>query len=158
MLEGSLIVGKLVDRSSYTIQWAILNWQSQGDEMWGVCAKLHYWPTYAYDGRLILNEKRPQVEFGHKSYNVGRPAAFYCRRSMSCQGHRGELHAILWQHVLDQGIDIRCNSKVSEVSSWSRDRRAWLIVKQYWETETESGVICNGERLHADMVVGADGV
>lgn len=43
---------------------------------------------------------------------------------------------------MELGVDIRLSSHVSS----------------YWETDEAAGVICNGERLTADAVVGADGV
>jgi len=94
--------------------------------------------VYAYDGRLILNEKRPLVEFGARSLN----------------GHRGEIHKILYDFALSLGIEIRNKSNVSEVSLayfFFRDDSHDAV--QYWETETEAGVICNGEKLTADIVV-----
>ncbi|KAL8278501.1 hypothetical protein RQP46_009191 [Phenoliferia psychrophenolica] len=57
-------------------------------------------------------------------------------------GHRGEIHQILWNHAISLGVDIRCSSNVTS----------------FWDTEASCGVICNGERLEADVVVGADGV
>jgi 2-polyprenyl-6-methoxyphenol hydroxylase-like FAD-dependent oxidoreductase len=40
------------------------------------------------------------------------------------------------------GIDIRFGQQVTE----------------YWETDEAAGVVTNGERLTADVVIGADGV
>lgn len=57
-------------------------------------------------------------------------------------GHRGEIHHILYEHALEMGIEIRLGQKVSE----------------YWQTETSAGVIANGERIEADVVLAADGV
>lgn len=62
----------------------------------------------------------------------------------SYNGHRGELHARLFEYAKAVGVEIRLGQDVSE----------------YWEDEEkgEAGVISNGERLSADIVVGADGV
>ncbi|TVY84077.1 FAD-dependent monooxygenase roqM [Lachnellula suecica] len=57
-------------------------------------------------------------------------------------GHRGEIHEIVYQHALDIGVDIRLSHKVED----------------YFETETEAGVIANGERFVGDVVLAADGV
>ena len=57
-------------------------------------------------------------------------------------GHRGEIHKIIYDHAIEQGVEIRLGQNVTE----------------YFETETEAGVISNGERLTADVVFGADGV
>ncbi|KAK4705296.1 hypothetical protein P7C70_g915, partial [Phenoliferia sp. Uapishka_3] len=77
-------------------------------------------------GELITSQKVEQKMFGARAYN----------------GHRGEMHKILWDHALSLGVEIRCSSNVSS----------------FWETETSCGVICNGETVEADVVVGADGV
>lgn len=60
----------------------------------------------------------------------------------SYNGHRGEIHHILYQYALDAGIDIRLGHKVDD----------------YFETETEAGVYANGEKFVADVVLAADGV
>lgn len=57
-------------------------------------------------------------------------------------GHRGEIHGVCWDHALEVGVDIRLGSKVQE----------------YFETETEAGVVVNGERIAGDVVLAGDGV
>ncbi len=57
-------------------------------------------------------------------------------------GHRGEFHKIVYDFALELGIDIRLGHKVTE----------------YFETDSEAGVIANGERFVADVVLAADGV
>jgi len=57
-------------------------------------------------------------------------------------GHRGEIHEIVYHHALDIGIDIRLGHKVDD----------------YFETEDEAGVVANGERFTGDVVLAADGV
>lgn len=57
-------------------------------------------------------------------------------------GHRGEIHEIVYYHALEIGIDIRLGHKVED----------------YFETESEAGVIANGERYTCDVVLAADGV
>ncbi|KAF9736765.1 hypothetical protein PMIN03_004486 [Paraphaeosphaeria minitans] len=57
-------------------------------------------------------------------------------------GHRGEIHEVVWNHAIDVGVDIRLGCKVQE----------------YFETETEAGVIVNGERISGDAVLAGDGV
>lgn len=79
-------------------------------------------------GERIASQSLPSVLYGARSYN----------------GHRGELHARLFEYAKAVGVEIRLGQDVSE----------------YWEDEEkgEAGVISNGERLSADIVVGADGV
>lgn len=57
-------------------------------------------------------------------------------------GHRGEIHRILYDHALELGIEIRLGQKVTE----------------YFELENGAGVISNGERIEADVILAADGV
>ncbi|CAJ2501540.1 Uu.00g043930.m01.CDS01 [Anthostomella pinea] len=57
-------------------------------------------------------------------------------------GHRGEIHEIIWNHALSLGVEIRLGQRVTE----------------YFETDSEAGVISNGERVVADVVLAADGV
>jgi 2-polyprenyl-6-methoxyphenol hydroxylase-like FAD-dependent oxidoreductase len=55
---------------------------------------------------------------------------------------RGEIHEIVFEHAREIGIDIRLGHKVLD----------------YFETETEAGVIVNGEKFTCDVVLAADGV
>ncbi|MCJ1445402.1 MAG: hypothetical protein MMC23_005907 [Stictis urceolatum] len=57
-------------------------------------------------------------------------------------GHRGEIHEIVYNHAKSLGIEIRLGQKVTE----------------YFETGTDAGIVSNGERLEADAVLAADGV
>ncbi|KAF2093557.1 salicylate hydroxylase [Rhizodiscina lignyota] len=57
-------------------------------------------------------------------------------------GHRGQIHEILFDYAQEVGVKIRLGFKVSE----------------YFETDDEAGVICNGERIAGDVVLAADGV
>lgn len=59
-------------------------------------------------------------------------------------GHRGELHTIVFNYAKDElGIPIHLGQKVT----------------QYFENESQAGIILDsGERVTADLVIGADGV
>ncbi|KAF2004044.1 putative monooxygenase, partial [Amniculicola lignicola CBS 123094] len=57
-------------------------------------------------------------------------------------GHRGEIHEAVWDHAVSLGVDIRLGCKVTE----------------YFETDSEAGVIVNGEKFTADVVLAGDGV
>lgn len=57
-------------------------------------------------------------------------------------GHRGEIHEIVYQYALDIGIDLRLGHNV----------------ENYFEMEHEAGVVANGERFVGDVVLAADGV
>jgi 2-polyprenyl-6-methoxyphenol hydroxylase-like FAD-dependent oxidoreductase len=80
-----------------------------------------------YLGEDLLKQtwKREELAYG-KAYN----------------GHRGEIHEIVYEYALEIGIDIRLGHKV----------------ENYFETETEAGVVANGERFVGDVVLAADGV
>lgn len=57
-------------------------------------------------------------------------------------GHRGELYTIIHQHVLDRGLEIKYDQRVTD----------------YLEDETGASVIVNGEKLTADVIIAAEGV
>jgi 2-polyprenyl-6-methoxyphenol hydroxylase-like FAD-dependent oxidoreductase len=57
-------------------------------------------------------------------------------------GHRGELYSIIYEHAKKRGLDIRL----------------WQRVTEYYEEEGKAGVVVDGNRLEADVVVAADGV
>lgn len=80
-----------------------------------------------HEGVLINAQPLPQKLYGYNSYN----------------GRRGEIHEILMSYAKKIGVDVRFSQ----------------IVEDYWESASSgrAGVIVNGERLEADIVVGADG-
>ena len=62
-------------------------------------------------------------------------------------GHRGEIHQVVYQHAVDRGIDIRLGQNVTD----------------YFETDTEAGVTVSNldgstTKLTADCVFAAEGV
>lgn len=57
-------------------------------------------------------------------------------------GHRGEIHHVVFQHAKARGIDIRLGQTITD----------------YFETGSEAGVVANGEKIVADCVVAAEGV
>lgn len=79
-------------------------------------------------GKLLTTQALPQKIYGSNSYN----------------GRRGEIHDVLLKYAQKIGVDIRFKQNVTE----------------YWEDEKagKAGVIVNGEKFVADIVVGADGV
>ncbi|KAF2269448.1 FAD/NAD(P)-binding domain-containing protein [Lojkania enalia] len=57
-------------------------------------------------------------------------------------GHRGELYSIIYQHALDRGIEVRLSQRVTD----------------YFEDDEKAGVMVNGEKMVADVVIAAEGV
>ena len=81
---------------------------------------------YHYQGdKLFYQSWAPERSFG-RAYN----------------GHRGEIHEIVYNYALSLGIDIRLGQDVTD----------------YLESETEAGVVSNGQRVTGDVVLAADGV
>lgn len=80
-----------------------------------------------HEGVLVNAQPLPQKLYGYNSYN----------------GRRGEIHEILLSYAKKIGVDVRFSQ----------------IVEDYWESASSgrAGVIVNGEKLEADVVVGADG-
>lgn len=81
-----------------------------------------------FNGKVLAEQELPQKLFGANSYN----------------GRRGDIHAVLLKHAQEIGVDVRVQQDVTD----------------YWEDVNigKAGVVVNGERLTADLVVGADGV
>jgi 2-polyprenyl-6-methoxyphenol hydroxylase-like FAD-dependent oxidoreductase len=68
------------------------------------------------------------------------PEAKYGRK---INGHRAEIHEVVYQHALARGIDIRLGQNIID----------------YFEDENEAGVtLANGEKVVADCVLAAEGV
>lgn len=67
------------------------------------------------------------------------PEAHWGRR---INGHRAELHRIVYDHARERGIDVRLGQNVTD----------------YFEHDSEAGIVSNGERFTADVVVAAEGV
>jgi 2-polyprenyl-6-methoxyphenol hydroxylase-like FAD-dependent oxidoreductase len=57
-------------------------------------------------------------------------------------GHRGEIHKIIYDHAISIGVEIRLGQRVTE----------------FFEDDGRAGVVSNGERIRGDAVLGADGV
>jgi 2-polyprenyl-6-methoxyphenol hydroxylase-like FAD-dependent oxidoreductase len=57
-------------------------------------------------------------------------------------GHRGELYDIIYEHAKARELDIRLGQRVTD----------------YFEDGDKAGVVVNGERMEADVVVAAEGV
>ena len=93
-----------------------------------VCTQHPTLTMHNFSGEVLSEQALPQKLYGSNSYN----------------GRRGDIHAILLIYAQKIGVDIRLNQTVTE----------------YWEEESsgKAGVVVNGERLTADLVVGADGV
>ncbi|KAI9709923.1 MAG: hypothetical protein M1820_003001 [Bogoriella megaspora] len=79
-----------------------------------------------YDGDCLIKQMWDEEKRWGKRFN----------------GHRGEIHGIVYDFARELGIEIRLGKQVTE----------------YWETETDAGVIVDGERIVADVVLAADGV
>jgi 2-polyprenyl-6-methoxyphenol hydroxylase-like FAD-dependent oxidoreductase len=57
-------------------------------------------------------------------------------------GNRGQIHEIVFNYAVERGIDIRLGQSITD----------------YFESDTEAGVISNSERIVGDVVLAADGV
>ena len=79
-----------------------------------------------YDGHFLIKQYWDQEAAYGKKFN----------------GHRGEIHEIVYEYAKELGIEIRLAQQVLE----------------YWETDVEAGVTVDGKRIAADVVLAADGV
>jgi len=82
--------------------------------------------------------------YDHEGKFVTRQSFAHERRwGRRINGHRGELHGIVYRHALARGIDVRLGRKVTD----------------YFEDERQAGVVIHdGETMVADMVVAGEGV
>lgn len=102
-------------------------WPGVDEQLDPICHKSDGLLLKTYDGETLCKQTwtKEHQAYG-KAYN----------------GHRGEIHEVVYRHALSIGIDIRLGHKVED----------------YFENSTEAGVIANGERFVADVVLAADGV
>ncbi|KAF8588349.1 monooxygenase [Ramaria rubella] len=96
------------------------------DKIWPICTHHTSLKIHNFEGKLLTEQQLPRFQFEAYSYN----------------GHRGELHKILYDYAQELGIEFRLGSDVTE----------------YWDNEIECGVTVNGEKLFADVIIAADGV
>ncbi|KAH7929063.1 monooxygenase [Leucogyrophana mollusca] len=98
------------------------------DKLWDICGHAPALKLHDYRGELIQVQPLPQPLFGAYAYN----------------GHRAQIHEVLFQYALSIGVEIRMDQDVGG----------------YWESaETnKAGVFVQGEKLEADVVVAADGI
>ncbi|TFK48069.1 monooxygenase [Heliocybe sulcata] len=102
-------------------------------ERWGLHDK--FWAVSSHVKTLMIHNAKGELL-------VEQPNPDPLFGAYAYNAHRGELHTMLFEYAQSLGVEIRLGQDVSE----------------YWETETEAGVISNGERVAGDVVVGADGV
>ncbi|OCB89715.1 monooxygenase [Sanghuangporus baumii] len=97
------------------------------DILWSLCTHHEHLTLHNSAGEVLTVQYLPSILCGHRSYN----------------GYRGELHEALYYYAKAIGVDIRLGQDVTE----------------YWEDKENSvaGVVTNGKRLSADVVIGADG-
>lgn len=99
-----------------------------------LCAHASVFHIHSHTGDLQSIQPLPQGLYNSWQYN----------------GNRGEIYAVLLEYAQSIGVEVRFGQNVGE----------------YYELETGSdggeggraGVTVNGERIEADVVVGADGV
>lgn len=88
----------------------------------------HGFDIHKYTGELVVNQKSPPPNPEAPVFN----------------GHRGEIHSVVFNYVKDDlGIPIHLGRRISK----------------YFENESEAGIVLdNGDKVTADVVIGADGV
>ncbi|KAI5118775.1 hypothetical protein M0805_005656 [Coniferiporia weirii] len=98
-----------------------------GEQLMSICTQHPVMHMHDHTGELLAVQPLPQKLYGSNSYN----------------GRRGEIHEILLKYAKKLGADVRFSQNV----------------EAYWEDpeKKRAGVVVNGERMEADVVVGADG-
>ncbi|EIM86375.1 FAD/NAD-P-binding domain-containing protein [Stereum hirsutum FP-91666 SS1] len=99
-----------------------------------LCAHASFFHIHSHTGGLVSTQPLPQGLYNSWQYN----------------GNRGEIYEVLLRYAQSIGVTVRFGQSVEE----------------YYEAEAEgeeggrgrAGVVVNGGRMEADIVVGADGV
>ncbi|KAF2464336.1 putative monooxygenase [Lindgomyces ingoldianus] len=128
LLEGSKDRRQLGDIISFGSNSGRIfrRWPGVEDALDPICHHSGGLDFYAYDNEFLCRQTWDAEEVWGKRFN----------------GHRGEIHEIVWNHAISIGVDIRLGMKVSE----------------YFETDTGAGVVVNGEKVSADVILAGDGV
>ncbi|PSN73825.1 FAD/NAD(P)-binding domain-containing protein [Corynespora cassiicola Philippines] len=101
-------------------------WPGVIEAMQKVARQTSWLDLYHWKGEFVTRQSfAKEKEWGHR-----------------INGHRGELHSIIYQHAVARGIDIRLGQRVTD----------------YFEENEKAGVIVNGARVFADVVIAAEGV
>jgi len=102
-------------------------WPGVIDSMQRIARQTTWLDLYHYKGKFVTRQSfADEKKWGYR-----------------INGHRGELHNIIYEHAKARGIDIRLGQRVTD----------------YFETDDHAGVVVNGqERLRADVVIAAEGV
>lgn len=104
----------------------IRKWPSIEEKLDAICHNSDFIRYYTYKGEHIVDQIWEEEENFGKRFN----------------GHRGEIHEILFEYAKEVGVDIRLGEKITE----------------YFETDNYAGIVSNGERVLGDVVLAADGV
>ena len=84
---------------------------------------IHKWDT----GEIVVNQKTPPRDETSPMFN----------------GHRGELHEVVFNYAKEQGVEIHLGQSV----------------ENYWEDADGAGILLeDGTKVRGDVVVGSDGV
>ncbi|KAK3681285.1 hypothetical protein B0T22DRAFT_303494 [Podospora appendiculata] len=108
---------------------AFARWPGVIDAMEAIARQTKHLDLYHHEGAFVTRQS-----FAHETA--------WGRR---INGHRGQLHDIIYRHAVARGtIDIRLGQRVED----------------YFETDDppQAGVVANGARLVADVVIAAEGV
>ncbi|KAK4200895.1 hypothetical protein QBC40DRAFT_279067 [Triangularia verruculosa] len=107
---------------------AFERWPGVVDEMEAIARQTKHIDLFHHQGKFVTRQ-----DFSHEKA--------WGRR---INGHRGQLHNIIYRHAVDRGIDIRLGKRVED----------------YFEQDSppQSGVVVDGERIAADVVIAAEGV
>ena len=107
---------------------AFERWPGVVDAMEAIARQTTWLDLFHHEGKFVTRQSfADEKEWGRR-----------------INGHRGQLHSIIYRHAVARGIDIRLGSRVED----------------YFETDSppQAGVIVNGERVAADVVIAAEGV
>ncbi|KAM7218465.1 6-hydroxynicotinate 3-monooxygenase [Rhypophila decipiens] len=115
---------------------AFERWPGVVDAMEAVARQTTWLDLYHHEGQFVTR----QSFLGEKKWG---------RR---INGHRGELHDIVWRHLVGRGVKIRMSTRVEDYFEHDGDEAKGI--------KPHAGVVIAGtkERLIADVVIAAEGV
>ena len=90
---------------------------------------------------ILCDYARMNIYTSEGQYLTGHSMLGYSAGS-GYAANRGDLAVIFYEHVKELGIDVRLGKRVTE----------------YFETESQAGVVVDGQRIAADCVLACDGV
>jgi len=114
-------------------------WEGVEEQLDPICHRSEGLVLKTYTGETLFTQTWEEEKAWGKKFN----------------GHRGEIHEIVFRHALERGVDVRLGKRV--VDYFETEEEAGVVVVDV-DSDSGSGEERKGERIVADVVLAADGV